>query len=377
MSESASKSVLIYGAYGYSGLLILQDSLKQGLNVVVGGRSEAKCQQLAKEFKVPHCAFSLNQSHAQIDEQLKKSGVIAVMNCAGPFSETFTPMAAACLRNHLHYLDITGEIEVFEEAHSLDAKAKEAKIMILPGTGSDVVPSDCLAVRLKRRLPTATELTMAMGAIREPKLKGPKISHGTLVTVVSSLGKPNLIRRNGTITPLAKFSGRQITLPRNTEGEYETAFGAGIPWGDVSTAYYSTGIPNISFFMKVPPLARYVFWFISLWLVKVILGSSFVQNILRSLIPQGGPSEEHREATRMGFFGEAIDRKSGKKAVTLLRTAEGYKTTAHASVAIMKHVIAGNAPPGFRTPAMAYGEELITQIKDLQSSFEDLEIESI
>jgi len=374
--ESKNKRILIYGAYGYTGLLILEDSIKKGVNVVISGRNEAKCSQLAKKHNVPYVVFALTQSDAQIDEQLRKADVIAVMNCAGPFSETFGPMSAACIRNGLHYLDVTGEISVFEQAHSLDSKAKDAKIMLMPGTGNDVVPSDCLAARLKKRLPTATELNIGMCITKKPKGKNRDISHGTMTTVVNSLGKPNVVRRDAKIVP-TKYLEKKFLVPREKEGEYIKAWGTTVSWGDVSTAYYSTGIPNIAFYAQIPPIARWFFWLFSLSFMKWILGSNCLQKFFTSRIPEGGPTPEYREETRVGFFGEAIDYKNGKVAVSFLRSDEGYKITHLASVAIMKKVIGGDAPAGFRTPSLAYGADFITQIEGATTSFEDLEIEAI
>jgi short subunit dehydrogenase-like uncharacterized protein len=81
-----------------------------------------------------------------------------VLCAAGPFSATSRPVADACLRNRVHYLDITGEIDVFEALAARDAEAKARGIMLLPGVGFDVAPSDCLAAHLKRRLPDANDL---------------------------------------------------------------------------------------------------------------------------------------------------------------------------------------------------------------------------
>src|SRR5688500_10091214 len=67
-----------------------------------------------------------------------------VLHCAGPFSITSRPMVGACLRNRKHYTDITGEISVFEECADKNDRAFEAGVMLMPGVGFDVVPSDCL-----------------------------------------------------------------------------------------------------------------------------------------------------------------------------------------------------------------------------------------
>jgi len=159
---------------------------------------------------------------------------------------------------------------------------------------------------------------------------------------------------------------------KKKKGEYEQVWGSCMSWPDICTAYYSTGIPNISFYLKIASSARCCFWLFSLRCFKWMMGSESVQNSIKAKIPEGGPSEEWRDNTSMGFFGEAIDHKEGKQAITLLRACEGYKLTQLASVAVISRVSKGDAPIGFRTPSLAYGEDFITTIEG--SQFEDLPV---
>ncbi|MCH2899060.1 hypothetical protein K3W01_15090, partial [Listeria monocytogenes] len=73
---------------------------------------------------------------------------------------TSTPMIAACRAAGTHYVDITGEIAVFEQAPAGDAEAREAGIVVCPGVGFDVIPTDCLAACLKEALPDAQRLAL-------------------------------------------------------------------------------------------------------------------------------------------------------------------------------------------------------------------------
>jgi len=291
--------------------------------------------------------------------------VIAIMNCAGPYSQTFKAISSACLRNHVHYLDITGEIDVFEAAAKLSDKAKEAKIMILPGTGLDVVPSDCLAMRLKKQLPTATELSLAFGPITKG---GSAPSRGTLRTMIESLGKPFWVRRDGEIKE-SKYLQKTFLFPGEAEGTLKTKTGAHIPWGDVSTAYHSTQIPNITVYAPMPVVGRWGLWFYSFRPVRFVAG--LASPLLNYLVPEGGPSAKVRESTRMGFWGQVVD-KQGQKAEAVLRTPEGYKLTALTSVHILSRVLKGDAPTGFQTPSMAYGADLITEVDPKLMQFEDI-----
>jgi len=218
---------MIYGANGYTGELIARDAVRRGLRPVLAGRSRDKVEVLARELGLEARVFGLDDP-ARLLAQIKGHGLI--LHCAGPFSATAAPMIEACLRAGAHYLDITGEIAVFEHAQSLNERARAAGSVICPGVGFDVVPTDCVAAALKDALPDATHLALGFDSRSS-------FSPGTAKTSIEGLAQGGKVRRDGKIVsvPLA-YRVRRID------------FGAGeklamtIPWGDVSTAWHTTGI---------------------------------------------------------------------------------------------------------------------------------------
>ena len=151
-------ALMIYGATGYVGEHVARTAGSLGIEAIVAGRDAAKLDRIASETGIERRAFGLDDPSA-IDGAL--NSVAVVLNCAGPFKHTAEPLASACLRAGAHYLDITGEIPVYEALQAKDAQAKARGVMLLPGVGFDVVPTDCLALHLKQRLPTATRLRLA------------------------------------------------------------------------------------------------------------------------------------------------------------------------------------------------------------------------
>jgi short subunit dehydrogenase-like uncharacterized protein len=336
---------LIYGANGYTGELITQYAAERGLKPILAGRNAAKVEALAREYNFDFRAFDLSDS-AKLDAALQE--VEFVLHCAGPFSLTSAPMVEACLRNKRHYLDITGEIAVFEALAARDKAAQDAEIMIMPGVGFDVVPSDCLAKHLKDRLPSATHLTLAFYGLG-------RISHGTQATMTMNVGRGGAIRRNGAITSVpAAWKTREIDF-----GEVKKT-GVTIPWGDVATAFYSTGIPNIEVYTIVPEqqlrllkLSRYLGW---------LLATKPLQNFLQKQIPGGGPSDEERAEGKTYLWGEATDDAGG--VVESRQTGpEGYTLTALTALTIAEKILNGNFCAGFQTPAKCYGADLILEIE--------------
>jgi short subunit dehydrogenase-like uncharacterized protein len=147
---------LIYGANGFTGSLIAHEAVARGQRPVLAGRNAAAVAALARDVGLEYRAFALDDP-GKVVEGIR--GMQAVLHCAGPFAHTYRPMAEACLQAGVHYLDVTGEVAVFEGLAARAAADKAAGVMLLPGVGFDVVPSDCLAA-LKRRLPSATHLAL-------------------------------------------------------------------------------------------------------------------------------------------------------------------------------------------------------------------------
>jgi short subunit dehydrogenase-like uncharacterized protein len=343
-----SKNFLIYGANGYTGELIAREAVKRGMKPILAGRSLAKVEPLAKELCLTARSFSLKDKKS-LEYTLKE--VDFVLHCAGPFSLTSRPMVEACLRLKKHYLDVTGEIAVFEQMARLDEKAKTAGIMIMPGVGFDVVPSDCLAAHLKNRLPSATNLTLAFYGLG-------KISHGTQATMTMNAGAGGAIRRDGKIIKVpAAYKTREIDFGEMTKTAVT------IPWGDVATAFYSTGIPNIEVYTVVPELnlkmlklSRYFGW---------LLAMKPVQKYLQKQIPAGGPDENERAKGKTYLWGEVSD-ESGNKVEARLFGMEGYTMTMLTALNIAERLLDGNVRAGFQTPAKCYGADLILEIEGVK-----------
>jgi short subunit dehydrogenase-like uncharacterized protein len=348
--------LLIYGCNGYTGDLISRLAKKQGLTPTLSGRNAASVKKLADELQLPYVVFDLADT-AAADNSLKD--VRVVLHCAGPFIYTSKPMIDACVRNKAHYLDITGEIPVFEGAHKQDDAAKKAGIMVMSGVGFDVVPTDCMSLYLKEQLPDATDLELCLMS------KGGRLSHGTAITIAEGLGNPGAIRKDGRIT---------ATRPGYTTREIDFGFtkkiGAEIPWGDVSTAYYTTGIPNIRVYNVLPKqlissmkLSNYIGPILRMRWVK----DRAIANIKTK---PAGPNDQERETAQSFVWGE-VKNSSGDTKRAVLTMPEGYTLTAVTAVEIAKRVLDSNFnQTGFKTPAAVFGAGLIREfagvsLKDL------------
>ncbi len=346
-----SNTFLLYGANGYTGELIARYAQQYNLQPVLAGRRKELIGPLAGKLNLPYKIFDLGDSTALVDA-LKD--VKVVLHAAGPFQFTAKQMINACLQTGTHYLDINGDIAVFEMIKQYDAAAKKAGIMLLPGAGFDVVPTDCIALQLKKLLPGAITLQLAFTTL------GGGLSHGTATTIAHKLGEGGAARKDGKI----------IRVPLGQKGMWidfgvKKLFVMSIPWGDISTAHFTTGIPNIETYtgiskktytiLKLQPLFN--------WLLR----TNVMRNFIKKKINQkpAGPTDEQRSKATSLVWGQATNA-AGKTATVRLSGPEGYTLTTHSALIILQKVLSRNFITGYQTPGSAYGENLIMEIPDVQ-----------
>lgn len=318
-------TILIYGATGYTGKLVAMQARETHLSFEVAGRNGPQVTALAEQLDVPCRIFALDDPETII---ASLAGVTAVLNCAGPFASTARPLMEACIARGVHYLDITAEYKVYALAEAWSERAAAAGVMLLPGVGWDVVPSDCLAMYLAAKVDQPQSLRIALQVANS-------MSRGSTSSVGEILGVGLLVRAEGNI--VAKLDAAPARFD----------FGAGLldsvplSFGDLVTAWKSTGIPNIAMFV----------------------------NIKENVMPEGvaampeGPSLEERAANRACAVAEVtgID---GAVVRARIDTVNGYSYTPLAAVEALRLLATGQFKPGFQTPATVFGAGFAVSIAD-------------
>ncbi|MEM7106195.1 MAG: saccharopine dehydrogenase NADP-binding domain-containing protein [Bacteroidota bacterium] len=343
---------LLYGANGYTASLIIEMTSEFGLTPILAGRTASKLEPIAKASGFESRVFGLDDIDL-VDRNLEDVDV--VLHCAGPFIYTAKPMMEACIRTKTHYLDITGEIDVFEMGHEFDQQAKDAGILIMPGVGFDVVPTDSVAGYLKEKMPDASHLMLAFAQA------GGSTSHGTAKTMVENLGKGGMIRKNGVLTKVpSAYKSQKIDF-----GVFQR-HAVTIPWGDVSTSYHHTGIPNIEAYISMPPnvIKMMKFQRNLEWLMRM----GFVKNYLKRKIDKrpAGPDEQSRKTASMYVYGK-VTNDAGDRLEYRIKTPEGYTLTAWMGLNITKKVLEGKSSPGFHTPAGLFGHKLVFEMPGVET----------
>ena len=328
---------LLYGANGFTGRLIAEEAVRRGLRPVLAGRDGEAVGALAASLGLDHRVFSLDD-----DVEKALDGVSAVMLAAGPFSATSERMVQACLATKTNYLDINGDITVFEQTFAHAAEAEHRGCVFVPGVGFDVVPTDCVAATLAAAMPDANELVLGWGGDLAP-------SQGTSKASLEVVPRGGAIREAGAIR-VVPTGWRTMMLPL-APGPVR---GVTVPWGDISTAYRSTGIPNIVVYAALPRFAIY-----AMKLLRPLFGLlklGFVRRALGTMIEWTvrGPDAKALATGRTHVWGR-VTNAAGESRTAAMSGPDGYRLSALAAVEAMQRVLRGDVEPGVHTPSKAFG----------------------
>lgn len=303
------KTLMIYGATGYTGRMAAEHAKALGLDLVIAGRNEARLASLAATLDVPYRVFAADAGQLE--------GIDVLLNFAGPFAHTAEPLMRACIASGTDYLDITAEINVYRLAERLGSGAQ---VMLLPGVGWDVVPSDCLAMHVARRVQQPHALRLAL------QVPG-AMSRGSAMSVSEILGAGVMARINGELVATPDAALQSLDFGDGP------VLCAPLSFADLVTAWHSSAVPNIATFVH-------------------ITGEAFPEGDL-SLLPDG-PTQAQRDAHRARAVAE-VTGADGSVARSVIETVNGYSYTPLAAVEAARRVLAGERRPGFQTPAKLFG----------------------
>lgn len=352
----SSHKWLLYGAYGHTGRLIVEEIQRRRIvadrsdlcviSPILAGRNRAGLDKLSTSLDCPRRAFNLDD----VDEIVRHiNDVDAVLNCAGPFSATAVPMVEACMAVGADYLDITGEIASIEEAAARNDRARKAGVTLMPAVGFDVVPSDCLALKLVERLPDARSLELAFTGTGA-------ISRGTARTMIEGLGRGGRIRRNGRIEKVPLGNKSKVIPFRDG-----ARLAATVSWGDVVTAWHTTAIPNIEVYVAMDESS--IKWMRRMGPLVHFLLASLPERIAHVVLRRFMlDSKQPQEPAPQGSLWGCVYNDSGRQASATLTTPSAYSLTALTALACLEKILGGQTEPGFSTPAAAFGGDFILSI---------------
>jgi short subunit dehydrogenase-like uncharacterized protein len=339
---------MIYGATGFTGRLLAEEAVRRGHRPVLGGRSRAKLEPLARRL-------GLDMVVVELDDTLGLVAAIKnlqlVLHAAGPFVGTSAPMLRACLAAGVHYLDVTGEPPVFENTLRHDAEARWRGVLLMSGVGFEVVATDGLARHVADKVPGAHSLEMAIST-------SSRMTPGTLLSILEMLPRGAWVRRNGQLWPFPLGEGvRRVRFPDRDRTVIPVLV------GDLVTAWRTTAIPNITLYLEWPggaagaeltrlahPLLRQG------WGLEAVRRQVMRLIELQVLTLAAYPREWERS-----YVWAQAHAPDGRRAEAWLETINSYLFTAMSGVRIVERVLT-EAPRGALTPAQAFGADFALSI---------------
>jgi short subunit dehydrogenase-like uncharacterized protein len=340
---------MIYGATGYTGVLLAEEAVRRGHRPLLAGRNAANLGPLAARLGLEYRAIPLEDLAALRDAV---GSAALILHAAGPYFHSNRPMLEACLATGTPYLDINGEVSELEQAFQVAEQARERGIAVIPGVGFSVAASDCLAAYVAARVPDATTLTIA---IHTGATASPGTVKGTLETIAQS--ETGCVRRGGVLEPHPYGQGARVfRFPGGAR------LAAPIPWGDLVTAYYTTGIPNITTYMAYPPrLIRLMGG------LRLLSGALKFAPLRRAALGWAGrtvigPDALLRRTARSEVFVRA-ENAAGDAAEGWLETVEAYRFTAEAGIRAVEQALA-RRPRGVLSPAQAFGVDFALSVPE-------------
>jgi short subunit dehydrogenase-like uncharacterized protein len=323
-SNNAPKGkLLIYGATGYTGTLIAKEAARRGLDFEIAGRSEDKLATLAAELNVPYHVFSVDDLKGW-ETSLK--GKAALLNIAGPFSETANQAMKAAIEFKVHYIDITAEVDIYRLAETKDAAAQAAGIMILSGAGL-FATYDPLVVHTAKRVKNPVSLRVAF------KYSG-RFTPGSVASASNIINAGILMRKNESIEKFPDAKPAAFDFGNGPEEAFP------MPLGGVVISYKSTGIPDIEEYFLM---------------AQAVIEPS-EGNLIRTNIHK---SEE------LSVIIAEVTGADGTIARTMAEMPGGYIPTVASAIEIVSRVLKGEYKEGFQTPGSAYGEELLETLPNV------------
>lgn len=320
--------LIIYGAVGYTGRMVCANAMTHGLDFVIAGRvkDDSRLRLLARELGVEYRLFAADDRTAA---QAAMSDIGVLLNCAGPFMHTAEPLMRACLATGIHYLDIAAEMDSYRLAETLDAEARAAGVMLLPGSGGSVAMLGSLAGHAAKRVAAPIRLSIALHVTGG-------FSRGSAISASENVTAQTLHRVDGALIGRNAHEVRAFDFGKGPA----MAFPVTLP--DLITIWRATGIPNIETFVHVSE-------------------GAFPEGDL-ALMPDG-PTLEQREANRYQAAVE-VTGEDGTVACSVLDAVNGYSFTTIAAAEAARRVAGGEARPGFQTPAMLFGNGFAETIAD-------------
>jgi len=364
--------VLIYGATGYTGILISEYFAKHvalsdpNIRWGIVGRDIDKMLGLIKYLviktnnkKLEQLKYFIVSQQDELEDIFRKTQV--VINCVGPFFKYGEPVVEACIKAKTHYTDITGEPNYIRNILKYNEEARNNNLIIVPAAGFDSVPADmCVFLAQNRSKSPLSEVRLYV----EPLTGG--LSYGTINTFIESISKgPKRAPKEGEqktksiqkLVPHRASRTKDWVVPFNyTSDPYVVTLSA--RQANIKPFCYAQYLQVKGFFQMI--------WFMFIGfllflIVKIPGGGKFILGLQKK---GSGPSEQVRMLCRTGVQLFASNEEKDLIEVAF-HGPESYTVTAifASEVALTLVTDSHNCKPGVVTTAYGLGENLMKRLR--------------
>jgi len=149
---STQYPVVVYGASGYTGRLVMEHLRDMGVAFVAAGRNRKRIEEACAIVPgIENARYIIEETDGSVESLTKLFvGRKVVCNTVGPFMRYGPPVVEAALRAGVHYLDTTGEQHwVMRLQREYDEAFAKAGLVLAPSTAcmygvSEIAARYCL-----------------------------------------------------------------------------------------------------------------------------------------------------------------------------------------------------------------------------------------
>ena len=134
-----------------------------------------------------------------------------------------------------------------------------------------------------------------------------------------------------------------------------------VTWGDLSTAYRSTGIPNITTYFPMPKKFPNLLKSLGVSVKDMFTDVESKKRVYRWIEENVHGPDKNKQETLRSYIWASAQNEEGQKAQAWLETMESYRFTAVTGVKCVEKLFEIN-PLGALTPAMAFGADLVLEL---------------
>jgi hypothetical protein len=187
--------VMVYGASGHTGQLVVRDLIARGYAPLLAGRNRESLERVAASMgrSSPMSVVALDNT-AALYSALENTDVL--VNCAGPLNDTSFVLASAAIDQEVHYFD-TNAVEqiaakrLFDDLHGA---ARRSGVAVVPGMATFGGLGDLMASHSLRGIGQITSVTISY------LVKGWIPTRGSQATAAGVQGAPRLIFNDGSFS---------------------------------------------------------------------------------------------------------------------------------------------------------------------------------